>query len=65
MGAAVSLSAPATAEELQSYCNGRIAKFKVPAVLFTVDEFPLTASGKIRKTELQDMVKDGKLTEIS
>ena len=65
VGAAVSLSAPATAEELQSYCNGRIAKFKVPAVLFTVDEFPLTASGKIRKTELQDMVKDGKLTEIS
>ena len=64
VGAAVSLSAPATAEELQSYCNGRIAKFKVPAALFTVDEFPLTASGKVRKTELQDMVKDGKLTEI-
>ena len=56
VGAAVSLNDTATSQQLQAYCDGRIAKFKIPAQFYVVDDFPLTASGKIRKTELQEMV---------
>ena len=65
VGAAVSLNAPATAEELQRFCDGRIAKFKIPAVIYGVEEFPMTASGKIRKTELQDLARDEQLTPLA
>ena len=57
VGAAVAPAADTTADELRSYCEGRIAKFKVPARFYRVAEFPLTASGKIRKTELRDMAE--------
>ena len=64
VGAALSLGAETTAEELRAYCNGRIAKFKVPARFFRVDDFPLTASGKIRKTELREMAAAETLTAL-
>jgi fatty-acyl-CoA synthase len=65
VGAAITLAADATAEELRAYCDGRIAKFKVPARLYRVTEFPLTASGKIRKTELRDMAEAETLTPLA
>lgn len=64
VGAALSLGAETTAEELRAYCDGRIAKFKVPARFYRVEEFPLTASGKIRKTELRDMAVTETLTPL-
>lgn len=64
VGAVVSLNDAATAAELLQYCDGRIAKFKIPVSYYTVKEFPLTASGKIRKTELQEMVASGTLTPL-
>ena len=64
VGAAITLAADTTAEELHAYCNGRIAKFKVPARFYRVAEFPLTASGKIRKTELRDMSEAETLTRL-
>jgi fatty-acyl-CoA synthase len=64
VGAAITLAAEVTAEELRTYCDGRIAKFKVPANFYRVDEFPLTASGKIRKTELRDMAGAETLTPL-
>jgi len=57
VGAAIDLAADVTAEALRNYCDGRIAKFKVPAKFYRVESFPLTASGKIRKTELRDMAE--------
>jgi acyl-CoA synthetase (AMP-forming)/AMP-acid ligase II len=62
VGAAIALAADIAAEELRRYCEGRIAKFKVPARFYSVTEFPLTASGKIRKTELRDMSEAETLT---
>ena len=64
VGAAIDLAKDVSAAELRSYCDGKIAKFKVPARLYRVEEFPLTASGKIRKTELRAMAEAGTLTPI-
>ena len=57
VAAAVKLSRPVPASDLQALCASRIAKFKVPAVIFTVERFPLTPSGKIRKVELRQWAK--------
>lgn len=65
VGAALSLSDTVSAEELCAYCDGRIAKFKVPARFYRIEEFPLTASGKIRKTELRDMAVAETLTPLA
>jgi fatty-acyl-CoA synthase len=41
-------------EEVRTFCGARLAKFKVPRYLRTVDAFPLTASGKIQKFRLRE-----------
>ncbi|HYQ56226.1 MAG TPA: AMP-binding protein [Draconibacterium sp.] len=41
-----------TEEELVDFCRGKIARFKIPKYIFFVDEFPMTASGKIQKYKL-------------
>ena len=63
--AAVSLRQDVSASELARYCDGRIARFKVPARFYQVDAFPLTASGKVRKTELRDDAAAGTLEPLS
>jgi fatty-acyl-CoA synthase len=46
--------APAlTIEALRDFCTGRIATFKIPRYLWIVDEFPMTITGKVRKTEMR------------
>ncbi len=42
------------AEEILDYCRGQVASFKIPRHVLFVDEFPMTASGKIRKVELRE-----------
>ena len=61
---ALRLRAAVTPTELAAFCGERIARFKVPAVFYTVDAFPLTASGKIRKTELRAMAAAGSLKTL-
>lgn len=41
-----------TEEEIIDFCRGNIARFKIPKYIFFVDEFPMTASGKIQKYKL-------------
>ncbi len=48
----------ATEEEIKEYCKEGISRFKVPKYIFFTDEFPMTASGKIRKVELRDIAKE-------
>jgi fatty-acyl-CoA synthase len=45
----------ATAEGIRDFCQGRIAYFKVPAVIRFVDAFPTTLSGKIQKFRMREM----------
>lgn len=40
-------------EEISKYCSDRLAKFKVPTVWEFVEEFPRTATGKIKKNLLK------------
>ncbi|MGD9741322.1 MAG: hypothetical protein AB7V53_01690, partial [Dongiaceae bacterium] len=53
------------AREVVAYCSERLARFKAPARVFSVERFPLTASGKIRKVELRQMAVEGRLTPIA
>ncbi len=61
VAAAVKLRHGITAAELTASFAGRIAKFKLPAKFYRVSTFPVTASGKIRKVELQEMARAGLL----
>ncbi|MEU9338591.1 AMP-binding protein [Streptomyces sp. NPDC048290] len=45
---------PLTVEEVREFCAGRLAHYKVPSRLETVDGFPMTVSGKVRKVELRE-----------
>ena len=45
-----------TAEQLRSFLDGRLARYKIPRSLVVVAEMPRTASGKIRKMELRKQV---------
>lgn len=41
------------ADAVIAYCRGKVASFKVPRHVVFLDSFPMTESGKIRKTELR------------
>jgi fatty-acyl-CoA synthase len=43
----------ATPEELQEFCRGQIASFKIPRYWKFVGEFPMTVTGKVRKVEMR------------
>ncbi|CAL9565758.1 Long-chain-fatty-acid--CoA ligase [Streptomyces sp. enrichment culture] len=45
---------PLTLEELRTYCEGRLAHYKVPSRVQNLDAFPMTVSGKVRKVELRE-----------
>ena len=42
-----------TAEELQDFCKGQIAHYKVPRYFKFVDAFPMTVTGKIQKFQMR------------
>lgn len=46
-----------TEEDVRDYARTKIARFKVPKHVFFVDEFPLTASGKIQKFILKEQAE--------
>lgn len=41
--------AAATPEELQEFCKGKIAHYKIPRYFKFVSEFPMTVTGKVQK----------------
>lgn len=45
-------------EDVRDYCLSRIARYKVPKHIFFVDEYPLTASGKVQKFKLRELAID-------
>lgn len=45
----------ATAEELNEYCKGQIAYFKIPTYFKFVDSFPMTVTGKIQKFKMREI----------
>ena len=43
------------AEDLQEFCKGRIAHFKIPRYFKFVDSFPATLNGKIQKYRMREI----------
>jgi fatty-acyl-CoA synthase len=43
-----------TEEDIKEYCRENIAHFKVPLYVDFVEEYPMTASGKIQKYKLRE-----------
>ena len=43
-----------TEEEAIRFCDGRLARYKVPRVVRFVDELPMTAAQKIKRTQLRE-----------
>lgn len=41
--------------EIQDYCRERLAHFKVPKYVWSVDEFPMTVTGKLQKFRMREL----------
>ena len=44
----------ATDQEIRNFCKGKIAHFKIPKLIWFVEEFPLTVTGKIKKFRMRE-----------
>ncbi|MEU8799209.1 AMP-binding protein [Spirillospora sp. NPDC048819] len=47
-----------TAGQLRSFCEGKLAHFKIPRYVHVVDEFPMTVTGKVRKVQMRTEAVD-------
>jgi len=45
---------PLDAESLRAFCDGRLARYKIPRYVHVVDEFPMTVTGKVRKVDMRE-----------
>jgi fatty-acyl-CoA synthase len=43
---------------VRSFCEGKIAYYKIPRYVKTVDEFPMTVTGKVQKFKLREQAID-------
>jgi len=53
--------AHADAASLRAFALESLARHKVPSVWYALDEIPTTASGKLQKFKLAEMIKAGEL----
>lgn len=44
-----------TAEDIREFANGKLTHFKIPRFVHTVDAFPMTVTGKVRKAEMREI----------
>ena len=53
-------------DEIRDFCKDRIANYKIPRYVKFVDEYPMTASGKIQKFKLREMaIRELRLEEAA
>lgn len=45
-----------TADEIVDFCKGKLVEYKLPDKVLFRDEFPMTASGKIKKIKLKELL---------
>ena len=45
---------PLTVEAVKDFCDGELARFKIPRYVHVTDAFPMTLSGKVRKVEMRE-----------
>ncbi|MED3647494.1 AMP-binding protein [Halalkalibacterium halodurans] len=46
-----------TSEEIRDFCQGKVAHYKIPRYIEFVDDYPMTASGKVQKFKLRQMAE--------
>ncbi len=46
------------ASDIMDYARTKIARYKVPKHVFIVDEYPMTASGKVQKFKLRELAQE-------
>lgn len=44
----------ATEEEIRDYCRDKISRHKIPRHIFFIEDYPMTASGKVQKFKLRE-----------
>jgi fatty-acyl-CoA synthase len=55
-----------SADEIQTFCRGKIAHFKIPECIRFVDSFPTTVSGKIQKYRIREIeIRERGLEQIA
>jgi acyl-CoA synthetase (AMP-forming)/AMP-acid ligase II len=59
VAAAVTLSEEVGAGTLAEHCRGRLAPFKVPAVIHVLEEIPRTATGKVQRRRVAAFIAEG------
>ena len=42
-------------EDIRDFCRGQISRYKIPKYIAFIDEYPMTASGKIQKYRLREL----------
>ncbi|WP_086844946.1 AMP-binding protein [Amycolatopsis kentuckyensis] len=47
-------ASPLTAEQVREFCEGKLARYKIPRYVHVVEEFPMTVTGKVRKVEMRE-----------
>jgi acyl-CoA synthetase (AMP-forming)/AMP-acid ligase II len=52
----VRLRADATAKELVEHCRRRLASFKAPSAIHILDAIPRTATGKVQRGRMHDLL---------
>ena len=45
-------------EDVRDFCRGQISRYKIPRHVTFVDQYPMTASGKVQKYKLQEISVD-------
>jgi fatty-acyl-CoA synthase len=53
-----------TPEDVIGFCDGQLARYKWPKHVIFMDDFPRTALGKVRKTELKQQYIDIRITNV-
>ena len=46
-----------TLEQVDAFCRGKLASFKIPRHLMLMDDYPMTSSGKVQKYRLREMAQ--------
>jgi fatty-acyl-CoA synthase len=49
---------PITAADVRAYADGKLAHYKIPRYVRIVEDFPMTASGKVRKIDMRKTAID-------
>jgi fatty-acyl-CoA synthase len=42
-------------EEIREFCQGQIARYKIPRYVKLVDSFPMTVTGKVQKFKMREI----------